>query len=179
MVVVITNAIDTEMSELANPTTHSNWVLPGRLAIGAYPDPDSQFPEQLLNAGFNVFVSLQTDSELKKFRPYQHLLPAEVRWLQLPIKDRGTTSDEKLLAFLEVLRDLLAQDKQIYVHCYGGHGRSGTLACVLLAQEEGLSHEEALVKINAQHRTRTHNPNVSIPQCQGQRAQVKRLCSSS
>jgi len=161
---------------MANPTTHSNWVLPGRLAIGAYPDPDAQYPEQLLAAGFNVFASLQTDPELKKFRPYQQLLSVDTLWLQLPITDRGTTTDDKLLAFIKLIRYLLDQGKQIYVHCHGGHGRSGTLACVLLSQIEGLTHSAAVAKVNVQHRTREYKPDMRIPQCAGQRAQVQRLC---
>ena len=166
------------MAEIANPTTHSNWVLPGKLAIGAYPDPDQQFPQQLLAAGFDVFASLQTNPELAKFRPYQHLLPSSALWLQLAITDRSTTTDDKLLAFIKLLRYLLDQGKKIYVHCHGGHGRSGTLACVLLSQVEGLRHSDAVSKANIQHRTRTYKPEIRIPQCSGQQTQVRRLCTA-
>jgi hypothetical protein len=169
-------ALATKMAELTNPTTHSNWVLPGRLAIGGYPDPEGGYPEQLLAAGFDVFASLQTSPELAKFRAYQHLLPDHVLWLQLPITDRGTTNDEKLLAFIKLLRYLLDQGRQIYVHCHGSHGRSGTLACVLLSQVEQLPHNAAVAKANLQHRTRAYKPDVRIPQCNGQCLQVQRLC---
>jgi protein-tyrosine phosphatase len=163
------------MASLPNPTAHSNWVLPGRLAIGGY--PDANHLEQLLGRGFNVIACLQTDPELRKLQPYQHLLPPGVLWLQLPITDRLTTTDERVLSFVKLLRYLLEQGKQIYLHCHGGHGRSGTLACVLLSQIEHLNCDEAVTRANAQHRTREYKPDVRIPQSVSQRQQVARLCS--
>lgn len=164
------------MDPLTNPTTQSNWVIPGSVAIGAYPDPSTSVPQQLVADGFNVFVSLQTEPELKKFPPYHHILPVDTLWLQLPISDRGTTTDDRLLSFIKLLRYLLAQGKKIYIHCNTGHGRCGTLACVLLSQIEGLNYTSAIAKANVQHRTRALEPDIRIPECTGQRQQVQRLC---
>jgi len=90
-----------------NPTTHSNWVIPNKLIIGAYPDPEGPFIPQLLAAGVTVFACLQTDPELLTFRNYRPLLPATVKWIQLPIQDRKVTTDLALLAFTEQLRTLM------------------------------------------------------------------------
>ena len=165
------------MTSLSNPTSHSNWVLPGKLAIGGYPDPEAGMVEQLLTQGFDAIACLQTSAELEKFRPYRNLLPTSCLWLQLPIRDRLTASDENLLSFVQLLQFLLQQGRKIYVHCHDGHGRCGTLAAVLLRQEEKLSYDAVITRINSQHRTRPYKPEVQIPQCKGQQAQVKRLCS--
>ena len=55
---------------MESPTTHSNWLIPGQLIVGAYPDPEGPFIEQLISIGVTAFISLQTTQELKKFRDY-------------------------------------------------------------------------------------------------------------
>ena len=40
---------------MMQPTTHSNWVIEDSLAVGAYPDPEAGFIEQLVALGFNAF----------------------------------------------------------------------------------------------------------------------------
>jgi hypothetical protein len=61
----------------------------------------------------------------------------------------------------------------IYMHCWGGHGRTGTLVCVVLSLLYGLSAEEALFRCQFVHDLRRVPIQVGSPQTQTQRDQVR------
>ena len=164
---------------IKQPTTHSNWVFQDKLALGAYPDPESGFIDSLLSQGFTSFVCLQTDEELRTFRPYRHLLPEHVQYIHFGMVDNdATATDEQLGAFVDQLSARLDanESEKMYLHCWGGHGRSGSVAVLLLVKREGLSLADALLKANEQHKLRAHNPHVLIPQSQVQMEQLERMC---
>merc|ERR1712241_876392 len=47
--------------------------------------------------------------------------------------DEGVTSDEGLASLLEsLLNEIRDEQRVLYVHCYGGHGRAGVACCSLL-----------------------------------------------
>jgi hypothetical protein len=170
-----------DISLIPQPTTHSNWVIQNKLALGSYPDPAVGFIDQLLSQGFNTFVCLQTEEELKSFRPYRHLLPDTAKYIHFGVVDNdATASDEELVEFvdqLSVLLDSAEGEVKMYLHCWGGHGRSGSVAVLLLVKREGLTLEEALLKANEQHSLRKHNPLARIPQSEAQMSQLERIYS--
>lgn len=49
-----------------------------------------------------------------------------------PIPDQFVTSDERVIALMETLAELLRQGEVLYIHCWGGHGRTGTIIGCLL-----------------------------------------------
>ena len=46
------------------------------------------------------------------------------------------------------------QGEVLYVHCWGGHGRAGTVAACLMAILDGLDPREALANTQKYHDTR-------------------------
>eukprot|EP00913_Durusdinium_trenchii_P023707 g22268.t1 len=58
--------------------------------------------------------------------------------------DGGTCADEKIIQLLQNLMQELQSGRAIYVHCYGGHGRTGIVACALLCLMLGVTSHEAV-----------------------------------
>jgi len=63
----------------------------------------------------------------------------------------------------------------LYVHCWGGHGRTGIVVCLLLAVLYGLAVTEAFKRVQACHDSRIEPQGVKSPSTVVQRSQVKRL----
>ncbi len=57
-----------------------------------------------------------------------------------PIVDCGVTDDSKVLELSRKLVSEIAQGERIYLHCWGGHGRTGTVVSIMLHLMYGVSH---------------------------------------
>lgn len=56
-----------------------------------------------------------------------------------PIVDCGVTDDAKVLDLSRKLVHCLSQGEKIYLHCWGGHGRTGTIVSIMLHLMYGVS----------------------------------------
>ena len=172
------------------PIPSSNWVVPGSLCAGGYPGSvDEQvaheYAQAMATARFDTYVCLMESDELARFRPYTELIASAGAQLtpplpvldhvHFPIPDRGLPRDETDL--LALVRDMLArmsQGRKLYVHCWGGHGRTGTVVAVLLAHLHGISAKTSLIMWKQMHHTRTHHATRASPEAR-QAAFVRRL----
>ncbi|CAB49338.1 protein-tyrosine phosphatase family protein [Pyrococcus abyssi] len=93
---------------------------------------------------FNAFVVLVEDFELvydlNKLRQR-----AEV--LHSPIPDFTAPSLEQLMEIIEWIEEKVREGKKVYIHCYGGSGRSGTIATAWLMYSQGIPLREALRRV--------------------------------
>ena len=94
--------------------------------------------------GVNVFVCFQQDYTEYGCTDYRIVLrnwkeaPHEVRFLFCPIPDFGVIDDQHVMVLIDELRRLIDVEKAtLYLHCYGGHGRTGTVATHLLGAYTG------------------------------------------
>ena len=53
-------------------------------------------------------------------------------FVHFPIRDCGITDDERVLELSRTLVKAISEGEIIYLHCWGGHGRTGTLVCIML-----------------------------------------------
>jgi protein-tyrosine phosphatase len=86
----------------------------------------------------------------------EYNLPEHIERIHFPIEDMGIEDDENVLLFIDELLELLYSDPgyKIYVHCYGGHGRSATIAGILYGKLLGLSHIEIIPMVRKAHQLR-------------------------
>lgn len=138
---------------------NSYWVIPNRLMAGEYPasyaeDRARRRLRWLLEQGVTAWLDLTEDGELGLL-PYTSLLEEEaarmgkpVRHIRLAIPDFTTPEPEHMARILHTLDELLAEAQTVYLHCFGGIGRTGTtVGCYLV--HRGLSGEAALAQIAA------------------------------
>ena len=141
----------------AKPITESYWVIPGRLLAGEYP---AHFDESLthkrvdalIEAGFDLFIDL---TRLRETVPYADTLleqaktyNAEVSHQRFSIGDMGLPTPEQMNTILDMIDSNLEAGHKIYLHCWGGIGRTGTtVGCYLVRQ--GKTGEEALRQLAA------------------------------
>ncbi len=136
------------------PITYCYWVVPGKLLAGEYPrDLDEATSrakiDALVGAGVTAFVDLTEAGE--GLLPYAYLLDAHtgkgVMHERFPIRDVSTPrSQQATVATLDAIDAYLAQGRTVYVHCWGGIGRTGTIVGCWLARH-GYVGEHALVRL--------------------------------
>ena len=169
------------MSEKERPIADSYWVVPGRLLAGEYPGAWQKADARaklgrLLDAGVTDFINL-TEAGEYGLKPYAYLLPAEaarrgtiVAHHRRQIPDMGTPTADEMESILETIDELLAAGKTVYVHCYGGIGRTGTVVGCYLARH-GMAGAEVLEQI-ARWREGTPDGWKRSPETEEQRRMV-------
>ena len=138
------------------PIADSYWVIPGRLLAGEYPgafveDGARRKLQSILDSGVNAFIDLTEDGELI---PYSNLLPTgtasgdiSIAYHRMPIKDLGAPTALEMSIILESINGHLYDEAVVYVHCFGGIGRTGTVMGCYMVQEMGMTGSEALLRI--------------------------------
>jgi hypothetical protein len=117
------------------PTPESNWLIRKLFAVGSYPERQD-YLKIILAAGIDTFVCL--NAEYGKtfgngyFPRYDDKLPAGCTFIHEPIEDMETVKDEIIIDLALKIVELLRIGKKVYLHCAGGHGRTGTVAAVVL-----------------------------------------------
>lgn len=85
-----------------------------------------------LEFGITHFIDLTEKGELN---PYSHFLPSKVSYRRFPIRDVSIpTSIHDTYCLMEQIREILNEPRnRIYLHCWGGVGRTGTIAACWIA----------------------------------------------
>ena len=129
------------------------WVRENQLMAGEYPG-DRQ-PERarakirwLLDAGITAFVDLTEDGELL---PYDHFIAAHapnqpIEHVRMPIRDVSIPTVAEMKRILDLVDKKLGEGHVVYLHCWGGVGRTGTVVGCLLVRH-GMSAPAALDEI--------------------------------
>ncbi len=140
---------------MAPPIPDSYWVVPGRLLAGEYPGARLEREarvklRRLLVAGVTFFLDLTEEDELA---PYAGLVAEEAQARgsraqheRRAIRDLGVPEPAEMAAILDLLDARLAAGEVVYVHCWGGIGRTGSVIGCYLARH-GLTGRAALAEI--------------------------------
>ena len=136
---------DALMSTMNKELPHPNcyWAEPGRLLAGEYPGSSSEEGARikisaLLEAGVSVFLDLTEPGEhthLGALKPYAEILAelaelrgTRARYRRMSIRDRSVPEPVDAMAdILDTIDAELAGGHMVYVHCWGGIGRTGTV----------------------------------------------------
>jgi len=139
-----------------NRPHNTYWAIPDSILAGEYPgdrDPAKARAKlaTFLDFGVRVFLDLTHAHELAPYEPHLRQLASErgldVTYKRMPIRDVDVPrSPDEMRAILDELRACTRAGQPVYVHCWGGVGRTGTvIGCWLV--EQGASGEEALSKL--------------------------------
>lgn len=167
------------------PIPNAYWIPGTRILAGEYPGSlDHRAARakirRLLEARVICFVDLTHAHELQ---PYERLLRAEaaglareVEHVRLPIADMGVPTTRDMARILDTIDAAVAAGRTVYVHCWGGVGRTGTVVGCWLVRH-GLDGEAALARVGAlfggmSAAKRLRHPEGS-PQTTGQRDFVR------
>jgi protein-tyrosine phosphatase len=144
------------------PIPESYWVVPGQFLAGGYPVSSPDEPTMhnnlavFLNAGFNAFIDLTRVGELPAYLPILQEESARfgisVTYQRINIQDRGLPSRQQMKVLLDSLDAALTSGRRVYLHCWGGIGRTGvTVGCWLV--RHGLTGGQALIRLNELYQT--------------------------
>jgi len=137
---------------MKTPVPRSYWVRPGALLTGEYPGHEQPGwtqvrLERFRAAGVTAFVDLTEEGELD---PYTDSLDGWATYRRFPIRDYSVPSAGEMTAILDALDEALEREV-VYLHCWGGSGRTGTvIGCWLV--RHGMDCDEALATIAALRR---------------------------
>lgn len=144
------------IGDTKRPLPESYWVLPERFLAGEYPghineELTRKRVDALIEAGFDLFIDLTKPEENL---PYAGILQEEAKiyevqatYLRFPIGDFGLPTAQQMNSILDAIDESLQAGRKIYLHCWGGIGRTGTtVGCYLVRQ--GKTGEEALEQLS-------------------------------
>jgi len=147
----------------------------GRGSIGESSEEGNQKLWSILNAGVSTFVSLTEPNEIhgkpycySTFRHKAEQFHADIhgsrrslkaqnkdlRFICCPMPDGGACSDQALATLLEQLLFEVRNGRILYIHCYGGHGRTGIVGCALWCLMWSVNAPNAVQAFNDLHGTR-------------------------
>ena len=164
---------------------HAFWVEPGQLLAGEYPShPRTERAHEkldvLVDAGIRTFVDLTTPAD--PLAPYEDTLATiadhralELKRISMPIPDLSTIEDRGYDAILDTIRTELTLGRPVYVHCWGGVGRTGTVIGCWLA-DTGLDADAVSDRL-AQLRTATRKAGRPSPETSEQLDVIRRRCA--
>lgn len=140
-------------AETRLPFPQAYWVLPDRLLAGEYPGNKEdrcayQKLASLMDCGVRRIIDLTEPGELRQYQPVlEQLVKDRGRDLiaeRFPIPDLGLADEGSMRVILDRIDHWLEADLPVYVHCWGGHGRTGMVIGCFLARHGLAVGEQAL-----------------------------------
>lgn len=148
--------IDRKITELTKnmilPFERTYWVIPGKLLAGEIPSAKDEKVrknkvQNLVNMGFDTIVNLMEPNEMTfsgellvnyttDLQDYAKSIEKKVSVHNFPIKDLSITTPDIMKQIITCIFNDIEAGKKVYVHCWGGVGRTGTvIGCFLLEQK--------------------------------------------
>ena len=166
-----------------SPTNRSYWVVPGKLAAGAYPtrhsvtsDDQIDVVGHLLRVGIRDFVNLTqdrpdgTESHLVR---YDQAINGRASVSRFEIPDFGIPTVDAMTAILDHIDRQLAAGLGVYVHCWAGVGRTGTVVGCWLIRHQLAQSDNVLSVIAKRREGNQETADHTSPETEAQRQFVR------
>ena len=165
---------------MKTPFSRSYWVIPGQFLAGYYPgdrqkDAMKQKMTDLLACGIRCVINLmEPDERDHDGLPFVDYAPIMKRLTdggppvvchRMPIQDLGIPSRELMVQILDRIDEALREGRPVYIHCWGGRGRTGTVVGCWLVRNGIAEGESALEKIRELRHSdaKAHWPSPEMP----------------
>ncbi len=180
---------DIDIDEITEtPFDRSYWADHEHLLAGCYPgdaDPETARKKitYLLRYGVRHIIDLMEEGErdryYNEFAPYDDILKKAAESLKVevtrnrhPIKDFGITSPEKIKEILDEIDAKISEGKRVYVHCWGGIGRTGMIVGCYLVRH-GYADGSGVIDKIKELRANISNGFIASPESAMQKEVVK------
>ena len=139
------------------PTSCSTYWVTSHLLAGEYPGDRSgdlkgtrQNLQQYLDCGIRYFIDLTEEDDVDEH--YDGLLhqlePKNAHYKRIAIEDFAVPSSNIMREVLDTIDEAHRNNLKVYVHCFGGIGRTGTtVGCYLRRHHYSDDESEALVQL--------------------------------
>jgi protein-tyrosine phosphatase len=145
-----------------NPFDFASVVYNNKIYFGGYPNNEWFLKLKMENVKLFVNLTLEKEMTIKNLYPYFNNLNS-FEYIHYPIIDNNIP--ESLSSFQSLIKELIIRIKnfkdyeKIYIHCKGGHGRSGMVVACLLCHLLNITPEKALLMTTLSH---TYRPNLKL-----------------
>ena len=145
------------------------WAIPGKLMAGCYPDVADESRtgirlEGLIEQGINHIVDLMEAREMEwrgkaqwayadRFQSLGKSLGKDVHVKRVEIQDGWIPSKTLMIETLDHIDQAILEGGAVYVHCWAGRGRTGTVVGCYLARHGYARDRDILTMI---HQLRKH-----------------------
>lgn len=148
------------------PIRNGYWVTPHLLLAGEYPILSANDPlvslNGLLDLGIRTWINLVEAEEIEAIGDYHAKLKqinqtcqVPLNYHHFPIPDMEVTDQQTMTSILDSIDRSIALNQAVYVHCWAGIGRTGTVVGCYLVRH-GMQPEAAIEHI-AELRQNTSN----------------------
>jgi len=171
------------------PFDRSYVVVPGRLLAGVYPASDDPAEttkklRRLLTVGVSHVVNLAEPHEanwqgvaLVDYEPELNALVVQhgqgIVCRRFPIHDLDVPTVATMRAILDDINEAVAAGRKVYLHCWGGRGRTGTVVGCYLARHGLAVGNEAMALVRYLRRTDA-KAHTESPETEAQKEFVRR-----
>jgi hypothetical protein len=166
--------------QMNTPFSRSYWVIPGRFLAGYYPgdrnkDLMKQKMSDLLACGIQLVINLmEPDEKDHEGLPFLNYVPVlkrltdggpSVECHRMPIRDLDVPSPDFMVQILDWIDVAMGGDRPVYIHCWGGRGRTGTVVGCWLVRHGIAEKKTVLEKIRELRRfdSKAHWPSPEMP----------------
>lgn len=140
------------------PIPDCYWVEPDHFMAGEYPGHPihAQAVQRIsafLEAGFNTFFDLTQEGELEPYEPllyepFRNRPESPITYQRFPISDYGLPAKVHMINILDSIDSVIANNRKLYLHCWGGVGRTGTVVGCYLVRK-GKTGVQALQQLES------------------------------
>jgi hypothetical protein len=129
----------------------ASYFIDNKALFGSYPTQESVI--ELENMGVKYFLNLTRYGE-KGIFPYR----TKYHYENYPIYDRSfpynkISFSKLIIKYSKIIKELRENDK-VYIHCRGGHGRSGIVVACILTYLYKINPQQAMEKTSFYHSKR-------------------------
>ena len=151
---------------MKRPIENCYWVVPGRLLAGEYPRTREEASSRdkidaLSCAGVTAFIDLTEEDE--GLLPYAHLLQAASHQ-RFRVPDGSVPGSVEVTAsILDAIDEHIQSGRMVYLHCWGGVGRTGVIVGCWLARH-GYQGDAALSRLRELWRQCSNSARKASPE---------------